>query len=238
MRIPLPTVRTFTEAKAHPFPFQIGFQTLEFLQGTIFYVAFADMAAGEFVQTPEGMERIEAFFLQRLYTKQTLDEVWGYLKKYQEIFKKAAFSSVLISFCSHWDWYIRQLAAFVEFARTHVESPALSKGVTRDLTHIGQIPFVRQVEALEKAIGVPFEVFKEKRAQLKEMVLVRNLGLHNRWEVDEKYLQLSETKGFALGDLRLIEIDELYRWHGGLMGLIRETSKYIAVRYVNEPSYP
>jgi hypothetical protein len=81
LRIPFPTVTTFTEAKAHPFPFQIGFQTLEFLQGTIFYVAFADIAAGEFVRTLGGMERIEALFLQRLYTKQTLDEAWGYIKE-------------------------------------------------------------------------------------------------------------------------------------------------------------
>jgi hypothetical protein len=224
--------------KAHPFPFQIGVQTLEFLQGTIFYVSFADIATGEFVRTPGALEHVKALFLQRLYTEQTYDEAWDYLKKYQHIFKKATFSNVLISFCSHWDWYIRQLAAFVGFARNHVESPNLSKAETRDLARIGRISFVRQVESLEKAIGVPFEVSKEIQVQLKEMALVRNLGLHNRWEVDEKYLELTGTKGLALGDLRLVEVDELYDWHGGLMRLITETSKRIAVRYVNAPSYP
>ena len=237
-KIPLPKVTKFNTAKAHSFPFQIGYQTLEFLQGTIFYVSFADIAAGAYVRIPGAMDNIEKYFLERLYNKESYDQAWEYLHKYQEIFEKTVFSNVLISFCSHWDWYIRRLSDFIKFARTYVNSPNLSKSEEDDLKRISNISFTNQIEILEKASGIIFEISREIRDQLKEMTLVRNLGLHNRWEVDEKYLLYSKTKCFEIGDLRLVKIDELNCWHGGLISLITETSKLIAIKYLDAPDYP
>jgi len=238
LRIPLPKVTKGIDAKAHPYPIQIGFQTLEFLQGTIFYVSFSDVAAGEFVRTPGAMDRMEAIFLEKLHTKKTYDEAWEYLKKYQEIFKKAAFSNVLISLCSHWDWYLRQLSKFVEFGSAHVGGPVLSKSEMKDLSRIGHAPFLTQVELLEKATGCSFGVSQTEREHMDEMTLVRNLGLHNRWEVDEKYLQTSLTKGLAVGELRLIEVGELHVWHKDLVHLLSQTSLEIAARFAAAPDYP
>ena len=238
MRIPLPKVTKAADAKGHPYPIQIGYQTLEFLQGTLFYISFQDVAAGEFVRTPGAMDRMEAIFQEQLYNKQTYDEAWRYLKKYQEIFEKAAFSNVLISFCSHWDWYLRQLSKFIEFGNNHVGGPVLSNYERKELSRIGNSPFLRQVELLEKATGCLFGLSQNEREHLQEMSLVRNLGLHNRWEVDEKYLQHSKIQGLSIGELRLVGVDELYAWHADLMRLISQTSMKIAVRYVNAPDYP
>ena len=196
------------------------------------------MATGEFVRTPGALDRMEAIFLERLHTKKTYDEAWEYLKKYQEIFKKAAFSNVLISFCSHWDWYLRQLSKFIEFGNTHVGGPDLSNSDRKELSRIAYASILRQVELLEKATGCSFGVSQNEREHMHEMTLVRNLGLHNRWEVDEKYLQNSTTQGLAIGELRLIEVDELSAWHADLMHLISQTSMIIAARFVDAPDYP
>lgn len=238
MQIKLPKVAKAVNAKAHPFPFQIGTQTLEFLQGTVFYVSFTDVATGEFVRIPGALDKMKAIFLERLHTEETYDEAWEQLEKYQEIFKKAAFSNVLISLCSHWDWYLRKLSKFVELGRAHVASPELSASETKELARLGYAPFLRQVELLEKASGCSFDVSEAIRGQLHEMTLVRNLGLHNRWEVDERYLQISKTGGLAVGDLRLIGVDELYAWHRSLIHLISETSKEIALGFIDAPDYP
>lgn len=238
MRIPLPKVTKTADGKGHPYPIQICLQTLEFLQGTLFYVIFQDIAAGEFVRTPGALDRIEAIFLERLHTKKSYEEAWEYLKRYQEIFKKAAFSNVLISFCSHWDWYLRQLSKFIEFSNSHVGGPAPSNSERKELSRIAHAPFLAQVELLEKATGCSFGVSQDERARMHEMTLVRNLGLHNRWEADEKYLQTSATKGLAIGELRLIEVDELHAWHADITRLISQTSLEIAVRYVDAPDYP
>jgi hypothetical protein len=239
LRIPLPKVKKSADAKVHPYPFQIGLQTLEFLQGTIFYVSYQDVAAGEFIRTTGALDRMETVFLERLYTKKTYDEAWGYLKKYQEIFKNAAFSNVLISFCSHWDWYLLQLSKFIEFGSAHVGGcPVLSNNERKEFSRISRASFLRQVELLEKATGCSFGVSQVEREHMHEMTLVRNLGLHNRWEIDEKYLQISKTQGLAIGELRPVGVDELYAWHKDLIHLISQTSKGIAIRYVDAPDYP
>ena len=69
------------------------------------------------------------------------------------------------------------------------------------------------------------------------MTLVRNLGLHNRWEVDEKYLQFSSTKGLGVGDLRLVEVEELHHWHAALVRLILDLTSAVAIRYVDVPDF-
>jgi hypothetical protein len=51
-------------------------------------------------------------------------------------------------------------------------------------------------------------------------------------------LQTSATKGLAIGELRLIEVDELHAWHADITRLISQTSLEIAVRYVDAPDYP
>lgn len=195
MKIPLPPVSKGPDAKAHPFPFQICFQTLEFLQGSIFYVSFADCATGEFIKLPGGMEKIEKLLVESLDSHETYEQAWGYLIKYQEVFQQSVFSNVLVSLCSHWDWYLRQLATFVIFSRNYISSPDLSKNETKEFFRIGYLPFLSQVQLMQKAVGCTLELSQNTQGQLQEMTFVRNLGLHNRWEVDEKYIQFSSRKG-------------------------------------------
>jgi len=213
MRIPLPIVKKGPGALAHPFPFQICFQTQEFLQSTLFHVCFMDCAVGEMVRLPEGMDRIEALLVDNFYSKESYKQCWEYLVKYQAIFEKSVFSNVLISLCSNWDWYLRQLSRFVQFGREYVESPELNKDEKSQFSRIGNLPILKQLVLLDKATGVETNLHPEMRAQLQEMTLVRNLGLHNRWEVDEKYLEYSATGSLTVGDLRLIELKELHIWH-------------------------
>lgn len=238
MRIPLPPIHKGADAKAHPFPFQICFQTLEFLQGSILYVSFSDCATGEFIKLPGSMEKIEKLFVETLYSQESYDKAWEYLSKYQEIFQKSVFSNVLVSFCSHWDWYLRQLATFVTFSRKHITSPNLSKNEAKEFARIGHLPFLSQVELIQKSAGCTLELSQITKEQLQEMTLVRNLGLHNRWEVDEKYLLFSNREGLDVGDLRLVEVEELHRWHAALVRLILDLSSAVAIRYVNAPDFP
>jgi len=70
------------------------------------------------------------------------------------------------------------------------------------------------------------------------MSLVRNLGMHNRWEVDDYYLQKSSASGWELKDVRIIEIAELRSWSASLSKLINETSFEISIKYVGAPDFP
>jgi len=62
--------------------------------------------------------------------------------------------------------------------------------------------------------------------------------MHNRWEVDNYYLNKTSSSNWDLKDVRLIKIAELRSWSGSLSKLINETSLEIAVKYVNAPDFP
>jgi len=59
LRIPLPKVRKKPNCKAHPFPFQIGFQTLEFIQTSIFFTSLIDYISAEHLEQDKSLEEIK-----------------------------------------------------------------------------------------------------------------------------------------------------------------------------------
>lgn len=75
-------------------------------------------------------------------------------------------------------------------------------------------------------------------AEVKKMSYVRNLGLHNRWEIDAFYLRKTLTSGWVLGEIREVSIAELRTWVSSLTKLLDETSIPIAKEYCSAPDYP
>jgi transposase-like protein len=237
-KIPLPKITQEDDTQAHMYPFQISLQTQEFLQAAIFYTAFTDIATSEHIRIDGKLEEIESIFTERLYTKEAYDECWEFMQCYFEIFRKGAFQNVIVSLNSHWDWYIRNLGRFIEFAREHVESPALNSSQRNDLSRIGNCSISQQLETIEIATGVQLELDERDKEYLNEMSRVRNIGLHNRWEVDEKYIELSGRSDVETGDIRFVEIDEINLWHDSLIKTLVETCRKTAISYVAAPAYP
>lgn len=137
IRIPLLEMTQKPDAKAHAYPFCISLQAQEFLQAAIFYTAFTDIATSEYIRIEGKLDEIEEIFVERLYSKKGYDDCWKFLQRYFDIFKRGAFQNVIISLNSHWDWYIRNLGQFIEFARNHVASPELNAAQRNDLSRIG-----------------------------------------------------------------------------------------------------
>ncbi len=113
-RIPLPEIEVRPDAKGHPFPIQIAYQTQEFIQGALFYASFADLAAGESVPRPGGVEAIEARMKQGGLNAGVADQGWVLLQKYQAVSGSVVFQSVLITLCTptHYPSYSQGLVSF------------------------------------------------------------------------------------------------------------------------------
>jgi len=94
-----------------------------------------------------------------------------------------------------------------------------------------------QLNVIENICGIKFEISNDTRNKLFEMYLVRNLGLHNRWEIDDKYKSLSLTKELVVGNIRLVTINELREWQEELNLIIHETSMKIAKLYKDIPEF-
>lgn len=237
-KIPLPVVTKTSDAKAHPYPIQVSLQTQEFIQAGLFYAMFADTAAGEYVRLPNALNTIEEKLTKEGLDKRDWERGWHYLQKYQAIFNNTIFQNVVILTRSHWDWYVRQVAEFIKFARAHVASPPLTNRQQSDLNRIGWSEITKQLLILEESSGIKFNLPLQIFVDISEMSLVRNLGLHNRWEVDDSYLSKTSASDLELRDIRIIEIHELQGWARSFSKLITETSLQIAVKYVDAPNYP
>lgn len=238
IKIPLTYISKTPGAQAHVFPLQVSIQTQEFIQAVLFYAMFADTAAGEYVRLPQGLKDLENILSKEGLSKQEWDRGWMYLQKYQPIFNNTIYQNVLILMRSHWDWYIRQIGEFVSFARGYVTSPMLNKTQQKNLERIGRCEITMQLAILEAACGLRFNLPSVTLSEIFEMSLVRNLGMHNRWEVDQFYLKRTSKPNWEIKDVRIIEIGELQSWAKGLSELINETSPQIAIKYRAAPDFP
>ncbi|MCE8050011.1 hypothetical protein HOP61_01710 [Halomonas daqingensis] len=240
MRIPLPkTNQVSKERKAHPFPAQIGLQTLELMQASIFHSMVMDEAAGQRVRQERGVEEINGALLEAGLEKRLLDDGWAYLGKYKVLFERFVTQNVLIALRSQWDWYVRNLGRFIltALASECQEGEALSKSKENDLTKIGFKDIQTQLRILERCAGIAIDVPGFVREAIHEMSLVRNLGLHNRWEVDDFYIKNSRTEGWGVGEIRYFEVPELEEWHKALANLVNASWSPVAVRFKYAPDF-
>ena len=238
VRIPLPADTFGPDRKAHSYPFRIATQTHEFLQASAFHVAMLDMAAGERVRQENALAELQAACLAGGLDPKTWDEGWDILGRYKGVFESSVFQTVVISMRSHWDWYVRRLAEFVRFCRGHVASPSLKPEDEKALSQLGTKKFSIQIAVLERATGVSLMPTADSVDAITLMTHVRNLGIHNRWEVDQLFLDSHPNCGFQVGDLRLVQLSELEVWRKALGDLVTATAVEVGKRYVSAPTYP
>lgn len=229
------------DASAHPYPIQIGFQTEELLQATVFYVMLADLAAGQRVKQPGAIQEIQNELVTNGLDHKALNEGWTFLARYKPLFLHYAVQNAPIIMRNHWDWYIRRLGEFVEFGRTKCEGLPFSKEIKKQLPLLGkrEMPLADQIDILRRATGLPLIIDPKFMKAIQEMSLVRNLGLHNRWEVDKVYIEKSSQSGnWSVGEIRLVHASELVIWRAALSQLLFGTWSPIAQLFVTAPKYP
>lgn len=126
--------------------------------GAMFYASVADVASGEYIRLPNGLAQLERKLREDGMDKKEWDRGWDVLGKYMPVFQNSVFQNVLILVRSHWDWYIRQLASFAAFARSHVSSPSLSNKEQKAFDYVDRKEIDEQLSILEAACGVTFHI--------------------------------------------------------------------------------
>ena len=240
MRISLPdvVVDPNTPAKAHPYPLRIAHQAQRFLQAAAFHAGLLDIAAGERVRQPNALEEIRSDLFRQGLDEETWELSWGVIAEYRQVFEFWTFQTVVISLRSHWDWYVRRLSEFVKFSRDHVPCPAIASKMEKALAAIGVQEFKEQLRLLEVATGVALMPTQDVLDAITLMTHIRNLGLHNRWEVDQRFLSSHPECGLQLGELRRVDPAELSAWSGALRQLVTSTAVAIGKKFVTAPAYP
>lgn len=71
--------------------------------------------------------------------------------------------------------------------------------------------------------GIPLVVDKEDKTKIVECIAIRNIIVHNRCYVDEKYTKAVPDSKFMIGSLRELEVNDLYSMINILTRLVTET---------------
>jgi len=226
------------DATSHSYPLRIAYQTAKFLHAAAFHAALVDSAAGHRVRQPNAIEEIKQDLLSNGLDAETWESGWEVLGEFAPVFEFAVRQTVVVSLRSHWDWFVRRLGEFVTFGRIHTTCPQIGAADAGALLVVGTRRFPDQLHILERATGLELMPDQEVIDAIVLMTHVRNLGLHNRWEVDQRYLDSHPDCTLPVGDLRIVEVAEIQAWSAALHDLVIATAKKVGTLFVGVPAYP
>lgn len=225
-----------TNSEKHLYPMNIALRAQRLIQGSLFYDVFIDTATGQYLKViPNAEGTVKDFLINNAgWSIETYETSWSCFEEYLNEFQNPIFHHTVYSIISHWDWYVSNLGKFIDFAEKFTLP---EKQTNKDLLKLNFKPFVTQIEIIKSETGISLNIESDSLDLVEEMHLVRNLGMHNEWEVDDTYLRKTKTINLKLGDKRKFEITELTKWHSAFLQLIGILSFEIAIRYAQVPNY-
>jgi hypothetical protein len=219
----------------HLYPRKIALRSQRLIQGSLFYGVIADMSIGQYFSVvPNAEKKMKDLLISGGWSEDTYEISWSCFMEYINEFENPIFQHAVYSIISHWDWYISHLGKFIHFAEGEI-SP--DKKRDNNLLKLNTKPFAEQINIIKSQTGIILKIENEALDLIEEMHLVRNLGLHNQWEVDNTYLKYTKTKNPEIGKKRLIKLPELEKWHSAFLDLVAETSTQLAILYAGAPNY-
>lgn len=73
--------------------------------------------------------------------------------------------------------------------------------------------------------GIPLVVDRKMEGKLKEFIAIRNMIVHNRCIVDDKFLRVVPDSKFQKGSIRKLKVDDLYEAINIFSNIVKETDK-------------
>lgn len=231
-------METGTTPKAHRFPLIVGKETLELLQGTMFFLVLADTAAGITVQSPTGVAAVEERMRSRGYTEKVISQGWELLQNHRTRFESSVFQAALLQMRGQWDWFSRRIRDFAVFALKAEGAREPHRKVKQDLRRIDRLTVGGQIALYERLLECTLDLAPEQHQLIRESELVRNLGMHNRWEVDAEYLDKTARRGWHLGQMREFSSEDLTAWHAATIEAVSQLALVVATRFRAAPGFP
>ncbi|MDY0409726.1 hypothetical protein [Paracerasibacillus soli] len=68
-------------------------------------------------------------------------------------------------------------------------------------------------------------VDRDLKSKLKEFIAIRNIIVHNRCIVDEKYLRVAPQSKYKKGSIRKLDVDDLYEAINIFSEIVKHTDK-------------
>ena len=79
--------------------------------------------------------------------------------------------------------------------------------------------------------GIPLVVENETRQTIAELIAMRNIIVHNRGRIDERYIRTIPATTYKIGQLRDLEVDDLFKAVAVLNIVVSATDHEIARKF-------
>ena len=210
----------------HPYPHRLAQYVREMIlaQYTYHRAKIAAMQALE--KCPDGLKQLQIELKVGLdggLREDVFRDHWQFEQRFQGMRRVWDNQAIVVLWSSAWDWFIRQLIEFVTKAE-------LARGREVKYQKIVYAPFKEQIAWLDRLCNSSIPGQQSLDA-VDEMICVRNLGLHNAWEVDRKYLHQHRGGSFQLGQIRAVKSDELLNWQRGILAVLDHYASAVAKRF-------
>ncbi|TGL19768.1 hypothetical protein EHQ47_16865 [Leptospira bourretii] len=220
------------ENKIYTYPFQIGLQTLEIVNANLFYIIFTDTAASLQVKKENGIQEIYNKMKLDGASDKNIEKGMEYFKEYEIILKSSVYMRFLTEMVAQWEFYLSEMQKFMQLNINLINPEILNNTLKKQFDRLTKLEILKQIDTITIIVDNKLKINESDKELLSEMFLLRNLGQHNRWECDEKYLHLSKQgKKWELGHLRMIKQEEVTEMYRAFSSTIRTITEALSLKF-------
>ena len=227
IRYDLPEVIPEDHPGEHPFPTRIALFTEAFIDTTISYLVINDRAVE--VGTGRGMQvmRIVDSLIEEGASKEDLYFALKFGAEHRDFFQAFTRQNATVLLMNEWEWFHSRLMSFARWALRH-------EGGSLPSTNRGIVGEIRRIEEVARQT---LPLTDEERDALNELEMVRDLGMHHRWEMDRRYINANRLSEDYIGVLRIPRYDEIMNWKRTLAKTVQHCAMEMGRRFVEAPDY-
>jgi len=230
---PLPsTAEVSISAGHHGYPHRLAQYVREMVLAQFTYQVVKRAALQTLVRHPDGLEKLRMELNvdgDGGLREDVFRDHWQIERRFVKMRPIWDNQDIILHWSSAWDWFIRRVAQFISKAQ-------LAKGIAVSHKKVLNMPFRQQISWLDRSCQSHITDERSLGA-VEEMIRVRHLGVHNAWQVDQKYLGEHPASSFRLGQIRVVEDRELSIWQAAMLEVIDRCASVVAERFSDAPSH-
>jgi hypothetical protein len=214
----------------HPFPKNLEITIRKRIQGIFTYLVITDHASYlHFANNPDGYQQLIDRLKSVGFSNGIDDESWNDFKLILNEKPHPLNQQVVFNIEFAWDRFLNEIGRFIVVANKEIGITYSSKD-ERTIKRFHLAPFKEIVDCLNRNMG-PTLIHDQEIDSVNELSLLRNLGVHNDWIIDEEYCTKTKNQNLIIGEIRDVTIEEVIPLYSDLLSSMSKIASLVSFQY-------
>jgi hypothetical protein len=228
-----------SSGSVHPFPINLEMTTRRKVQGIFMYFTIVDNASHLFFKpdNPNALNLLIERLNQIGVSTKTFDSSWQDFVIYMESKPSTTVQQAIFNIEFAWDRFISEIKHFMIRGNEilNITLPDKEKRILKRLDKYSQREII---DYINKNIEVT-NITEREIVSITELCLLRNLGVHKDWVIDNDYSKKTTTQYKKIGELRDVDFSEFQIYFSDWMNILGKISRPISEFYkdVHDPEF-